>query len=167
MSQTKDQLRTALKAMRLAMSEQERGDKSATIAEKLRTVVDWSQVSTLHFFEPIAELGEVDVTPLVTELKAQYPQLHIYTSRKKDGDWHVYSIAAEAPIPTISFDVILVPMLGFDATLNRIGFGGGYYDKLLAGQPQAQKIGLCFSNGTVDELPVEPHDVALDQIVTD
>jgi 5-formyltetrahydrofolate cyclo-ligase len=69
------------------------------------------------------------------------------------------------PVP--AFDVIIVPMLGFDASLQRIGWGGGYYDKFLAAQPQAIKIGVCYSIGEVEHIPAEPHDVPLDMIVTE
>jgi len=58
-------------------------------------------------------------------------------------------------------------MLGFDKTLNRIGYGGGYYDKFLANQPDAQKIGVCFEQGKVEHIPAEPHDIPLDIIITE
>jgi 5-formyltetrahydrofolate cyclo-ligase len=65
------------------------------------------------------------------------------------------------------FDVVIVPMLGFDNDLQRIGYGGGYYDKFLAGQGGAKKIGVCFTLGLISKVPSEPHDIKLDTIVTE
>ena len=59
-------------------------------------------------------------------------------------------------------------MLGFNSkALHRIGYGGGYYDKFLATQPQAQKIGVCFEQGKLAQIPAELHDIPLDVIITE
>jgi 5-formyltetrahydrofolate cyclo-ligase len=58
-------------------------------------------------------------------------------------------------------------MLAFDTSLQRIGYGGGYYDRFLATQPQARKVGVCFELGKVQYVRSEPHDIPLDSIVTE
>lgn len=63
--------------------------------------------------------------------------------------------------------MIIVPMLGFDGALHRLGYGGGYYDRLLARQATARKIGLCYDLGRLEQLPVEPHDQPLDAVITE
>ncbi len=60
----------------------------------------------------------------------------------------------------------LIPGLGFDRRLRRLGRGGGYYDRFLEVN-QYLKVGVGFSDQLVDELPTEGHDVGLDVIVTD
>ncbi|HMH31022.1 MAG TPA: 5-formyltetrahydrofolate cyclo-ligase [Methylomirabilota bacterium] len=166
MSLTKQELRESLKTARLALSEKDRQRKSTAILARLKTVIDWSQVRSIHCFEPISELGEVDVK--ISELNKSSINLNniYYTSRKKDKNWEVVPLKSKIPIPD-GFDVIIVPMLGFDKTLNRIGYGGGYYDKFLANQPDAQKIGVCFEQGKVEHIPAEPHDIPLDIIITE
>lgn len=64
------------------------------------------------------------------------------------------------------FDIILVPGLGFSPNGNRLGFGGGFYDRLLK-QVKGYKIGVGYEFQVLDEIPVEPHDVALNMIITD
>ena len=72
----------------------------------------------------------------------------------------------DQPIPSEPFDVIVVPVVGFDRDNNRLGLGGGWYDRFLAGQPDARKIGVAYAWALVPEgLPVEPHDVRLDRVV--
>jgi 5-formyltetrahydrofolate cyclo-ligase len=63
-------------------------------------------------------------------------------------------------------DVIIVPGLVYDKKGYRIGYGKGYYDRLLK-KTKALKIGVCFDLFLVDHLPIEAHDEAVDIIVTD
>jgi 5-formyltetrahydrofolate cyclo-ligase len=64
-------------------------------------------------------------------------------------------------------DVILVPLLAFDARGNRLGYGGGYYDCTLAALPDREAIGFAHAGQQVDEVPTEPHDQPLHRILTD
>jgi 5-formyltetrahydrofolate cyclo-ligase len=65
-------------------------------------------------------------------------------------------------------DLVIVPGTAFTAAGARCGRGRGYYDKYLA-RPDvhAVKVGVCFAHQLVGELPAEPHDVAMDYIITD
>lgn len=63
-------------------------------------------------------------------------------------------------------DVVLVPGIVFDETLNRMGFGGGYYDRFLA-KTDAVKIGVCYEDSVIDKIPVDAHDIKMDIIVTE
>jgi 5-formyltetrahydrofolate cyclo-ligase len=63
-------------------------------------------------------------------------------------------------------DIIFVPLIGFTADGQRLGQGGGHYDKWLAAHPGKIAIGLAWDMQLCDTLPQEPHDVALDAIVT-
>ena len=69
---------------------------------------------------------------------------------------------AEALTP----DVLFLPLIGFTARLERLGQGGGHYDRWLAEHPGVTKIGLAWDAQLVESLPTEPHDIALDAIVT-
>lgn len=71
--------------------------------------------------------------------------------------------------PELVPDVVFVPLLGFTPDGKRLGQGGGHYDRWLAEHPAAQKIGLAWDIQCVtpeDALPTEPHDIALDAVVT-
>ena len=62
-------------------------------------------------------------------------------------------------------DVILVPGVAFDRTLNRLGRGKGFYDKILS-QTKACKIGICFDFQLLDRIPTEVHDVRMTQVIS-
>jgi 5-formyltetrahydrofolate cyclo-ligase len=75
-------------------------------------------------------------------------------------------VSGEASSKGERYDVVVVPLLGFNEQGYRIGYGGGYYDRFLATQPQAKTIGLCYEDGLVSFVP-EPHDLPLQAIVTE
>lgn len=72
--------------------------------------------------------------------------------------------ADDAPIvePGLAF----VPLLGFTARCERLGRGGGHYDRWLAASPEVTPIGLAWDCQIVDRLPVEPHDRLLQGVIT-
>ena len=63
-------------------------------------------------------------------------------------------------------DLVLVPLLAFDRTLNRLGYGGGYYDRTLA-QLGCRAFGFALSWQEVGQVPTGIHDHALERIVTE
>ncbi len=167
MNPAKILLRRQLQQARLMLTPEQRVAKSAAINDQLREVVNWASVATLHFFKPIERLGEVDLTAFITTLESEYPGIKLFTSKQFDKEWKTFSLDDAEHVTPLHFDVIIVPMLGFDDTLQRIGYGGGFYDRFLDTQPQAKKIGVCFELGKIDHVPTEPHDIPLDTIVTE
>ena len=66
-------------------------------------------------------------------------------------------------------EILLVPLVGFDLKLNRLGYGGGFYDRLinkLSQKKKILKIGLALSDQKIDKVPVNKYDQKLDYIVT-
>ena len=61
-------------------------------------------------------------------------------------------------------DLVVVPGIAFDRRGHRIGFGGGFYDRFLA-NVQVVKVGLCYDDLILQEIPNEPHDVPMDIVV--
>lgn len=64
-------------------------------------------------------------------------------------------------------NVIIVPCVAFDRKGNRMGRGRGFYDRMLKSTPKAVKIGLAYGFQMMDEIPVEPHDVPMDIVISD
>jgi 5-formyltetrahydrofolate cyclo-ligase len=65
-------------------------------------------------------------------------------------------------------DIVIIPGAGFDASGNRIGYGGGYYDRLLSGlQKEIPVIAPAYEEQVVDSILSEPHDIKVQIIVTD
>ena len=75
---------------------------------------------------------------------------------------------AGRPIPISSIDLVVVPGLAFDTQGRRLGRGGGFYDRFLSKLPRrTRQLGICFDEQIVPSVPVDAHDAAMDQVVTD
>lgn len=156
--------------------------KSEGIARLLLGNIPLSNFQSLHTFLPIERNREVDTYILIQKIRARYPQLVLVVPKIRSSDLDHYIFSEEtviAPGPynvpepqeAKAFDeqqiqVVLVPLLIFDKTGHRIGYGKGYYDRFLAECPEAIKIGLSLF-APVDRIPeISPDDVALDIVVT-
>ncbi|MGY0485147.1 5-formyltetrahydrofolate cyclo-ligase [Endobacter medicaginis] len=64
-------------------------------------------------------------------------------------------------------ELLIVPLLGFDADLHRLGQGGGFYDRTLAALPGARSVGVGIEALLLDSVPVGPHDIGLDAVATE
>ena len=64
-------------------------------------------------------------------------------------------------------DMLLVPLLAFDRRGGRLGYGGGFYDRTLAGLPGRFRLGCAFAAQQVDAVPVGPYDIRLDAVATE
>ncbi len=63
--------------------------------------------------------------------------------------------------------VLLVPLAAFDRRGFRLGYGKGYYDAALASLPGARTVGIAYAAQEVERVPTEPHDMALEMVVTE
>ena len=72
-----------------------------------------------------------------------------------------------ASAPHAEPELVIAPLVGFDANLLRLGQGGGFYDRWLAAHPAARAIGLGWSVQEVDAVPVAVHDRPLDAVLTE
>lgn len=64
-------------------------------------------------------------------------------------------------------DVIIAPLVAFDRAMNRLGQGGGYYDRAFARFPDALRVGIAWSAQQLDDVPADPWDLPLDIIMTE
>jgi 5-formyltetrahydrofolate cyclo-ligase len=154
----KQTLREKYKSLRLGLSPSFVDDRSLEICRRLFEITDWTKVRTVCTYDPVARLREVDIKPLVDTLEYKCPNIKIKFLER----------TSRQPLPRTRFDIIIVPMLAFDKHNHRLGWGSGFYDRFLAKQPQAMKIGVCYRNSLVKHgIPAEPHDIPLDMIITE
>jgi 5-formyltetrahydrofolate cyclo-ligase len=64
-------------------------------------------------------------------------------------------------------DMLLIPLLAFDAAGGRLGYGGGFYDRTLPALPNRLRLGCAFAAQQVDAVPVGPYDIRLDAVATE
>lgn len=79
-----------------------------------------------------------------------------------------YEPVSIMPVDPEEIDLVIVPGVVFDKQLNRIGFGKGYYDKILIKlKPSAVKIAVAHEFQVFELIPTEEHDIKMDMIITE
>ena len=169
---------TKAEARAAALTARADGGDQAALSDRLRAALAPYAGATLAGYWPMR--GEAD--PLAAMAAHQGPLcLPVVTGRAVPLVFRRWDGGPLTPgpfgtshppetAPEVVPQVLIVPMLAFDARLNRLGYGGGYYDRTLAGLRAAGPvvaIGLAWAVQQVAELPVEPTDQPLDVMVTD
>ena len=174
---TKKELRQLYKQKRTALSVAEREMMSLQIAQQLSICDIWGY-NCYHLFLSIKELNEVDTTPILQLLYQKNKQVVVpkMNSEKRTltsipftkdtllqaNSWGVPEPKDGIAISAHKIEVVFVPLLAYDLYGNRIGYGGGYYDRFLAEcLPETLKIGLSFflpeENFSSISLPTDVH----------
>lgn len=68
---------------------------------------------------------------------------------------------------SVTPDAIVTPLIGYDRAMNRLGQGGGYYDRAFARYPDALRVGIAWSAQELEAVPADPWDLPLDIILTE
>ena len=143
------------------------------------------RIQTIHCFLPIAENREVNTWLIIRQLQSGFPLLNIavpktdpltntLTSHLLNGEtvlaenrWGVPEPQNGEPVMASDVDLVLVPLLAYDQSGCRVGYGKGFYDRFLAQcRPDALKIGVSYFEPAAEIKDVNAFDVALDACVT-
>jgi 5-formyltetrahydrofolate cyclo-ligase len=178
---SKADLRTAALGRRDALSDQQRAAAAQTVAKR-GLPIDIKPGTIVAGYSPIR--SEIDPTPLMRALAAQGVQLALpaITARGKSLVFRAWtpsdrlmlgSLGIPEPSPAAAElvpDIMLVPLAAFDRLGHRIGYGAGHYDVTLAHLRKVKTIvaiGVGFAVQEVKAVPMQPHDVALDYVLTE
>lgn len=177
----KAELRKEFRGKLKVIPDAERVARSAELRDRLARQAVWHAAESILFFVPVAD--EPDVWPLFLEALGQgrtiaLPRFSsesgVYESCRvgriaddlRPGRFGILEPAPHCPVfPVKRLDLALVPGLGFSLAGGRLGRGKGYYDRLLAGV-SGLKCGVAFDCQIAADLPMEPHDVRLNCILT-
>lgn len=171
--------RADLTNRRAAIAAKDRAAWDATIAGHLRTLIAGERPGVIGFYWPMR--GEFDARPLIEELLAGEwrAALPVVVGRDRPlefRDWTpetemvrgVLNIMVPREGAPVLPDVILAPLVGFDAAKYRLGNGGGYFDRTLAAlDPPPTAVGVGYSLARLDTIQPQPHDRPMDAIVTE
>jgi 5-formyltetrahydrofolate cyclo-ligase len=180
------ELRRALRARRRAVPIPEREAAARRLARHVERAGLLQRGRRIGLYLAMPE--EIDTAPLLERARAR--GCHIFVPRITDYRQHrMRFLALDGPLSrgrygipepgsgvarsARSLDVLLMPLVGFDALGNRIGMGKGYYDRALAFRRTQRRwrrpllIGLAFECQRVESLPAKPHDVPLDRLITE
>ncbi|MFX0541264.1 5-formyltetrahydrofolate cyclo-ligase [Roseovarius sp. S4756] len=176
--------RQELLAARKALSVEDLNAVSQRIASRVAKILqdkfNGAKGLTFSAYWPIK--GEPNLRPLMEELhhegvrialpvvvtKAAPLEFRLWTPDTKmvRGDWNIPVPPDDAPVahPVIA----LAPLVGWDREAYRLGYGGGYFDRTLAAlDPPPFKIGVGYASAELGTIFPQPHDIAMDMIVTE
>jgi len=180
----KSRIRQEVLGIRNALDVNERQIKDACIRERLLSLSECqqaarvfsfcsfrSEVSTIQLLQEFLSTGKGVIVPLVDRHLRRLKLFEILDIRElTTGHMGIPEpdVALERERDVNDSDLIIMPGAAFDARGNRLGYGAGYYDMLLAGlKKQIPLIALAYEEQIIDFVPSEPHDIPVHKIVTD
>ncbi|WP_084363099.1 5-formyltetrahydrofolate cyclo-ligase [Rhizobium sp. RU36D] len=178
----KADIRKQCLARRDAIHVEQRLEKSLAISTYAGQALTFSPGTILSGFFPIR--SEPDIRPLMSNMKAHGARLCLPVVMDKEtivfrelvlgAELVNTGFGTRGPGPDateLDPEIMLVPLAAFDDKGNRIGYGAGHYDRAIARLRRKSRpprlIGIAFDCQEVPQVPFEPHDVALDAIVTE
>ena len=189
MIETKIEIRKRIRALRDAAPAEQRAEWSRRICERALQLPAYRAAQTIHIFlsfqseidtqaiiEDALHAGKRVVAPVFMKDSNETPATQITSLDDSEftfGKWNLRTPKMLRLVPTEAIDFVFVPMVAYSPLLLgegwvRVGYGAGFYDlflsRLRAGVP---KIGLAFSLQRVDHIPIESHDVLLDDVITE
>lgn len=181
----KAELRKIYLAKNTSLSIIETAEHSKTIADHFFRHIDLANVKNLHTFLRIEKYNEVDTSAIYQKVWRDFPAIRTLAPRTNvatgeiesvafgpatelhENKWGIPEPTGEATADASEFDMVIVPLLCFDARGFRVGYGKGFYDKFLKKcREDCIKVGISHFPpvGKIDD--VGAHDVRLDLCVT-
>jgi 5-formyltetrahydrofolate cyclo-ligase len=180
----KEALRRKLLGQRRRLSKAWVQSASQMIHQRLRSYRLWHRARAVALYAPVN--NEVDTWPLIQELWAAGKPTFLPRCRPGEDGMELGQVCSckdlrpgryqiPEPRPGLgrptrqALELIIAPCLGVDRSGYRLGYGGGYYDRFLAGIDRGQTLVLALSYACqlLDQVPKEPWDIPVDLILTE
>lgn len=180
----KKRVRNLVLARRGALTERERQEKSLHIEKQVLTLPEYEKAQTVMLFLNFRD--EVETTALAEEtltrgkqlvLPRCAPQGILIPALIRDldqdiepGTWGIREPRLQGlrEADPWAIDLVIVPGAAFDGQGNRLGYGGGYYDRFFGRlRPEVLRVAIAFATQVLPEVPVDPHDQKMSILVTE
>ena len=173
----KKALRSTIRQQKRAMSEEEIQRRSEKLAELFYASELYRNAATIYGYLPYNQ--EVRTTPMLEQAlrdgkRIAVPKVYgeemkfIYMedlSQVEKGYAGIPEPIADDPIADDETALVLMPGMAFDPQGHRIGYGGGFYDKFLASEPNHPTLALCYEFQMLPSLETEEHDIPVDCVL--
>ena len=172
----KNEIRKAIRTKKKELGKELLLSMSLPVAEQIEANEHYRNANIVMLYHPLWD--EVDVRPLLNRALTDGKRVILPTVKGDDiipveittetewvvGDFDILEPVAEPYEGSI--DLVVVPGVAFDNNKNRLGRGKGYYDRFLVKHPNAYRLGVCFKFQIVAEVPTEPFDFPMDEVIT-
>ena len=180
MRELKNSIRKILRQKKEAMLPEDRLEKSQRICRHLMAIIrdketvmvytsKEKEVSTVPLIHALFRQKNPVVVPIIVkeDVSLRLSYLRDFSALVPSTFGVPEPIGNEIPAAAEDIGMIVLPMLGFDRTGGRIGYGAGYYDRFLSKHPNLRKVGIAFACQEVGNLPVDENDIRMDTIITE
>lgn len=166
-----------MRRLNRALDSQQRLRASAAIFSAVERLPEFRAARTVAVFAALSDEPATDEvlarwasTRRVVLPRVEGDAMRFYACRPDAlvfGAFGILEPQGERPCPAGEIDLVGCPGVAFTADGRRLGRGRGYYDRYL-GDPvfRGFRVGVCYAHQLVDDLPVEPHDVRMDRVIT-
>ena len=173
----KKALRREIREKKRAMTEEEIVTASARLGELFRACPQYQNAKTIYGYLPYNQ--EVRTVPMLEQAmkdgkRVAVPKCYgdemrfLYMddlSKVEKGYAGIPEPVADEPVAHDLTALVLMPGLAFTEDGKRMGYGGGFYDKFLASEPNHPTVALCYGFQMVDDLPTEDYDIPVDCVL--
>ena len=173
----KKELRSQIRACKRAMTQEQIENASAVLAQKLYATEQYQNAATVYGYLPYNQ--EVRTVPILQQAlrdgkKVAVPKMYGDTMRficlsdlsaVKPNEYGIPEPLADGPVANEPNALVIMPGLAFDDKGNRMGYGGGYYDKFLAAEPNHPTVALCYAFQMVPSIPTDTYDIPVDLVI--
>ncbi|HPH47325.1 MAG TPA: 5-formyltetrahydrofolate cyclo-ligase [Chryseolinea sp.] len=182
---TKEELRKIYLQKRRSLSSAEYEQLSAEVCENFFNHVDLSSIEFLHIFIPIEKNKEPNTWFIIDRLQKRFPEINVVVPRVnhqteemenfifegKDqlqmNTWEIPEPKEGKEVKAEQIEMVLIPLVTFDHLGHRVGYGKGFYDKLLGKcKPDCKRIGLSLFEPVEKIDDINPHDKKLQSCIT-
>ena len=173
----KKELRRRIRDLKRAMTEEQIVEKSRRLGElfcqselyrNARTIYGYlpynQEVRTVPMLEQALKDGKQVAVPKVYGDEMKFILMEDLSAVEK-GYAGIPEPVADEPVACDETALVLMPGLAFDPKGHRIGYGGGFYDKFLAKEPNHPTLALCYDFQMLQELETEEFDIPVDQVL--
>ena len=171
----KKEIRQTIKRQTLSLDAQESLRQAEKVMRHIGSIIAQRAPRTVALFAPLRDeipLGElaqrVDCRVVLPRVKGEEMEFYDYSAADMAvGAFGISEPQGEVPVAAEEIDLMVVPGVAFTRAGDRLGRGKGYYDRYLSREGfRAYCVGVCYEHQVVDELPVEPHDRRMDEVVS-
>lgn len=173
----KKELRRSIREQKRAMSEAEIEARSAKLGQLFAASEAYKNAKTIYGYLPYNQ--EVRTVPMLEQAlkdgkRVAVPKCYgdemkfIFMddlSKVEKGYAGIPEPIADEPVADDETALVLMPGLAFDPQGHRIGYGGGFYDKFLAAEPNHPTLALCYEFQMLPKLETEAHDIPVDYVL--
>ena len=173
----KKELRRQIRELKRAMTSEQIDAASARLGELFLNCPQYKEAKTIYGYLPYNQ--EVRTVPMLEQAMREGKRVAVPKcygdemrfifmddlSKVEKGYANIPEPIADDPVADVKTALVLMPGMAFTKDGKRMGYGGGFYDKFLAAEPDHPTVALCYDFQMVEDLPTEDYDIPVDCVL--